>query len=210
MRTIQKTVFEFSELSDDAKERARQWFRSGNDDCFFAESVIEDAVHLAAVFGLDIDAKTWTNSYGFSGSTPCVYWSGFSHQGDGASYTGRYSYVKGAAAKIAYETGNDTRLVGIVDRLQAIQKRYFYGLVVCVSTSGRYSHEYSMNFDVVDRNGNNVDANVEEEIAGCLRDFARWIYSNLEKEYEFVNSDEYIDDTIEANEYEFYENGEKA
>ena len=46
MRVIEKTIFEFSELPDSAKGKARDWLRTSNDndnDNFFSECVIEDA-----------------------------------------------------------------------------------------------------------------------------------------------------------------------
>jgi hypothetical protein len=43
-----------------------------------------------------------------------------------------------------------------------------------------------------------------------MRDFADWIYSQLEKEYEWQNADEQVDDTIRANAYEFDEDGARS
>ena len=37
--------------------------------------------------------------------------------------------------------------------------------------------------------------------------FARWYYRQLENEYEYLNSDESVDDLIRANEYTFTESG---
>ena len=38
----------------------------------------------------------------------------------------------------------------------------------------------------------------------------RWSYRLLEREYEYLTSDDAIKETIEANEYEFDENGNLA
>lgn len=47
MKTITKTVYEFEELSDDAKEKAREWFLSGGDESQFAfEHIVEDAKNI--------------------------------------------------------------------------------------------------------------------------------------------------------------------
>ena len=43
-----------------------------------------------------------------------------------------------------------------------------------------------------------------------MRDFAQWIYDSLEKEYEYQMSDEFVTENIEANEYEFDEEGNRA
>ena len=52
---------------------------------------------------------------------------------------------------------------------------------------------------------NNDDIN--DELIDYLRDFMRLIYKQLETDYEFRMSDEYIDDMIINNEYEFLDNG---
>lgn len=41
-----------------------------------------------------------------------------------------------------------------------------------------------------------------------MSDFANWAYRLLEKEYEYTQSDAYVDEGISCNDYEFYENGE--
>lgn len=211
MRTIEKTVYLFSELSDDAKENAREGYRlAAADDNYFSESVINAAVYMGAIMGIEINHKTWPNSYGFSGKTPAVYWSGFSNQGDGACFEGFYSYAKNAVKKIAYETGNDKTLVDIAKSLQEIQRRNFYGLRADITKSGRYYHSGTIRAGVSDRNGNEVNAKIEADLVECFRDFANWIYSNLEKEYEYSMSNEAVDEAITCNEYEFLDNGEKA
>jgi hypothetical protein len=58
-------------------------------------------------------------------------------------------------------------------------------------------------------------ANIEELLTGTLtgfisevvKDLNRWLYRTLEKEYEYLSSDEAIIETIEANEYTFTESG---
>lgn len=49
-----------------------------------------------------------------------------------------------------------------------------------------------------------------DDLRECLADFSRWIYRNLEKEYDYQNSDEAVEEAIIANEYEFTEDGERA
>ena len=43
-----------------------------------------------------------------------------------------------------------------------------------------------------------------------MREFADWIYGRLEEDYESQNSDENVDYILEANDYEFDEDGERA
>ena len=43
---------------------------------------------MGALLGIEIDSRSWTNSYNHTGSSPCIYWSGFSCHGDGACFEG--------------------------------------------------------------------------------------------------------------------------
>jgi hypothetical protein len=43
-----------------------------------------------------------------------------------------------------------------------------------------------------------------------LRDYMRWIYRTLEKEYDYMTSEEAIKETIIANDYEFTKDGSRA
>ena len=47
----------------------------------------------------------------------------------------------------------------------------------------------------------------EEAVTEALRDLARWLYRQLEREYEHLTSDEAIDESIAANDYTFTEAG---
>ena len=48
---------------------------------------------------------------------------------------------------------------------------------------------------------------LEETISQALRDFADWIYSALEKEYEYRNSAAAVEETLVSNGYEFNGDG---
>jgi hypothetical protein len=98
MRTIQTTVYRFSELSEEAKEKSIETNRDINcGDSFWSECVIEDAKEQAKTIGIDIDH---------------IYYSGFSSQGDGACFDGRYLYKAGAvkAMQAENETESETQL----------------------------------------------------------------------------------------------------
>lgn len=194
--TTTETVYKFSELSDEAKEKALEYFRSQVfTDSYDYECVLEHAKEVAKLLGIDVEN---------------IYFSGFASQGDGASFTGYYRYSKGALQAIKKEYTQATELHRIAAELQDIQRRNFYGLRASISTSGRYCHEYSMRISA-DYYGNNdnfrISDETEEDLLEALRDFARWIYKQLETEYEWLCSEKGITENIDANEYEFTEDG---
>ena len=198
-RTIEKTLYQFDELTDRAKKTARQWWRDLEAQDWDSECVIADAVECARILGIEIDGTP---------NKPRVYWSGFWSQGDGASFSGRYAYVKGAAKVIREHAPQDTELHKIADALQDAQRRNFYRLEAVATQSGRYAHSHTMSVDVEDSNDSYRDiGDAEDDVRDALRSFADWIYRQLEKEYEFNMSDENVDESIRINEYEFDETG---
>ena len=55
----------------------------------------------------------------------------------------------------------------------------------------------------------NATADAEEIITEALRDLARWLYRQLEREYEHQTSDIVIDEMILANEHTFSAAGQR-
>lgn len=194
MKTVAVPAYTFSELSDKAKDKARQYHHDYYmSDGFWHECILDDAKEVGQLLGFDIEN---------------IYFSGFWSQGDGACWTGDYRYAKGAPAKVAAHTGNDAVLIRIANGLQDIQRRNFYQLTASIRKSGRYSHSHTMRADVEDSSNPYRDvSDVEEDLLGLFRDFADWIYSNLEKEYEYQTSDVAIVEAFEANEVLFTADG---
>ena len=194
MKTITANTYTFSELSDKAKDKARQYHHNAYmSDGFWHECTIDDAKEVGKILGFDIDK---------------IYFSGFWSQGDGASWAGGYEYAKGAPDKVASYTGNDAELIRIAKGLQDIQRRHFYKLVASVSRAGYYRHSHTMRADVEDCTDPYRDvSDAEEALLELFRDFADWIYKNLEKEYDYQTSDEAIAEAFDANGVAFDEDG---
>ena len=164
--TTTRNLYTFDELDDNAKERARDWWRNGGLDYDWWDSVYEDAETVGALMGIDIDR---------------IYFSGFSSQGDGACFEGSYAYKKGGAKAVTEYAPQDSELPDIARGLQDIQKTHFYALSASVKQSGHYMHELCTDVSVYDdRDGSHADADTDEAITELLRDFMRWIYSRLE------------------------------
>lgn len=196
MRTIEKNVFTYGELSEVAKENARNWYREESMHDEWWDFVYTDAKQMASLIGIEIED---------------IYFSGFSSQGDGASFTGTYRYVKGGSKALKAEAPTDKELHRIADQLQAVQRQNFYRLYASVSHRGSYLHSGHMSIDVKDTENCYRDlSDADEDITQLLRDFADWIYSKLNDEYDYLTSDEVVEESILANEYEFSEEGEIA
>ena len=195
MRTEQVTIFKFNELSENAKESARQWWREGDLDSEWYECTIDDSISALEMVGF-YNVK--------------IYFSGFCSQGDGACFTGNYEYQKGALKAVKNEFPQWEALHTLTEQLQLINRRYFYQLAFKLEHSGRCSHGNSVTVDYIERlDGFEINNEVElfEELLGTVREFMQEIYIMLKREYDYLTSDEQVDEAITINEYEFDENG---
>lgn len=199
------TVYRLDELSDDAKEKARAWYRQGGLDHDWFEFVYDDFKRICAILGVDLKTVPVRLYGGGTRQKPCIWFSDFWSQGDGACFEGRYSHATGAPRAIRDHAPKDNELHRIAYVLQAIQRRNFYQLYATVTHRDRYYHEYSMAISVERDSPTRQDmtADTEETVIEALRDLARWLYRQLEREYDYLASDESVDDAITANAYTF-------
>jgi hypothetical protein len=202
MREMIIKLYQFEELSAEAKEKAREWMREAESRDF--DPSFEPYETAAKLLGIELGEQ--------SGQADIRY-SGFWSQGDGASFVGSYEYAAGCVQAVREEFPTDTKLHAIADGLTA---RFAAALLLGkrlgaaqITQSGRYVHKHTMALDLPDAS-DNVTAADEDALLTLMRDFAQWIYDGLEAEYNYRQSNEAIDETIEANEYEFTEDGERA
>lgn len=210
MRTEIIDLFKFDELSNGAKDKARGWYREGAFDYDWWDAVYEDAAQIADILGIDLRTKMVKLMGGGARQEPSIYFSGFSSQGDGACFEGSYAYAKGAAKKIRDYAPKDSELHSIADTLQQLQRVSFYKLEARVKHNGRYNHALCTDIDVFDGSGDYAKEEIAEDVRDALRDFMYWIYRALERNYEWLISDEQVDESIRCNEYEFKEDGSLA
>lgn len=211
-KVTRKMVWKFSELSDSAKQKARDWYREGWGEGFdWWEFVYDDAVTCAKILGIEIGTHEVPLMNGKTRSKPSIWFSGFWSQGDGACLEGTYSYAKGCQKAIREHAPKDADLHRIADDLAAIQKPFWYRLEAKSRHTGHYSHSHSTTIEVWHRDDQYRDiGDAEKGIAECLRDFMDWIYKQLETEHDYQTSDEQVDESITINDYEFNEDGSRA
>ncbi|MEO8245393.1 MAG: antitoxin of toxin-antitoxin stability system, partial [bacterium] len=142
------TVYQFPELSDAAKEKARSWYREAafHDDWW--DAVYDDFERICDILGVSLKTRPVRLMGGGTRQKPCIWFSGFSSQGDGASFEATAQHAKGATREIRAYAPKDQALHNIADRFQAAQRQNFYQLSANVTHRGRYYHEYCMTIDV--------------------------------------------------------------
>jgi hypothetical protein len=209
--TICTTVYQFPELSDAAKEKARSWYREAEFHDDWWDAVYDDFERICDILGVSLKTRPVRLMGGGTRQKPRIWFSGFSSQGDGACFEATVQHAKGAAREIRAYAPKDRTLHGIADRLQAVQRQNSYQLQADVTHRGRYYHEYCMIIEVIrdSPTGQAPTDDSEEIVVDALRDLARWLYRQLEAEYDHLTSDETVEEGIVINEYTFTEGGRR-
>lgn len=153
------------------------------------------------------DRKEKLQEYGFN--NPDIGYSGFWNQGDGASFTCKDINITTFMHKL--KLCNQFRSL-----FEGIKHGYCYIDVSIDKINHHYSHSNTvlanLNYEEQDNSYNdlrNIQAQQLESImTSQVRELSDQIYNELQKDYEYLTSEEAIKDTILANEYEFTENGE--
>jgi len=206
--TIEKTIFDFTELSESAQDRAIQdYAQDFGSSGYEWEFVYDDFVSIADILGVDIKIRNG----GSSSLRRAIYWSGFWSQGDGLAFESHYRYAKGSCKAIRAYAGTDTELHRIADELRKAQKRAFYRLTATTEADRNYMR---VEVSCTDHRGYEGYAEVPDgaadDITDALRDLASWMYRTLEREYEYQTSREAFIDMCDANEWQFNEDGSLA
>ena len=196
MRTKSYTIYKFDELPEDVKKLVVEKNRDINVDFEdWCDYVIDDAKEIGKLMGIDIDR---------------IYFSGFWSQGDGACFEGDYSYKIGSVKAVKSYAPMDKELHRIAVELAKAQRKFFFKLSARIKQSGHYMHEMCTNIEVFDDYGDWVNEYAEESIKEVLRDYMRWIYKQLEENYEFLTNEDAIIETLMVNDFEFDEYGNIA
>ena len=180
MQTKVIETYGIEELEGRAKENALEWLREGLDYEWY-DFVFEDAKKCASILGIEIGD---------------IYFS----MDDGACFNGRFSYAKGWKKELKMYAPIDRELVRIAQELQAIQAPYFYNLSGAIDCNERYKSTKA----VFHWSEDNMPV---EDLSQVFTDFAHWIYRSLEKEYEWLTSEDQLIETAKANGYAFDSEG---
>jgi hypothetical protein len=205
--------YAFDELDEKAKDNARdaERYSEGYMHDEWWDGVYEDAAFTAALLGFDIDTNQVKLMNGKSCNDPCIEFSGFSSQGDGACFRGQYRYNIEAIERIAEHAPNDAELLRIATELTAMQlNQRVKGLEwfsASITTSSNYSHSGTMRAEIIDYGIDEIGEVNEDQFIQLVRDFADWIYGQLEQEHDYQMSDEIVDEHLRSNEIKFDSSG---
>lgn len=199
MRIMETKVYPFDELSEAAQKKALEACRDFQVEDRWYDFTYEYITEILEILGF---------------SEVKISFSGFWSQGDGASFTGKYTYnPEWEKALLAYAP-TDTKWKEFGTALECLAKKllkHAKGSLQAEISRGdhRYSHENTGSYYVW--SSEDMYADIPDGIEGSFMDtcknMMRYIYSTLEEEYTYLTSDDVVKETILANEYEFTEGG---
>ncbi len=171
MREITTKVYQYNELNDKAKEKARDWYREASSSDEWWENIYEDAETIGLkIKGFDIDRGSNVDAVFISGALDCAVAIMREHGEMCETYKTASAYIAERDAAIAAIPADEN---GDPD-------------------------EYA------------IDAALDEIDAEFLKSLEGDYLEMLRDEYEHQTSDETVAENIEANEYEFTEDGKRA
>lgn len=215
MRIKETKVYTYAELSESAQAKARDWYRQTCDgDTFWSESVTDDFADVAKALGYSLDIRRGSRS------TPAVYWSGFSSQGDGASFNADWRASACDVDALLADRPTDKELARIASELSALAVACPEGSGTAkASNRGHFMHcDFDSNIDSDSEDYANdspdvlraAEAGHADTFTEATRDLTHWLYSALEAEYDYANSDDSVAENIACNEYEFTADGRRV
>ena len=171
MKTKTITLYEFNELSDTAKEKAREWYRGGALDYDWWDSIYDDAKRIGIkITAFDLDRNRHATGELLASAEETAHKIEKEHGDSCETYKTAKQYL-----------ADRDKLVESAER----------------DENGEFVDEYSLDCALDD-----LDA---EFLNSLLEDYS----VILQKEYEYLLSDESVDENILANGYTFTEDGKR-
>lgn len=223
-------AYTFEELSDKAKARARKWWIDGEreiggslqenaDDIIFYE--LGKAGYSANYSGLDIENMDMLNCREKSGLQ--AVW-GLYSQGSGVAWYGTLCQDSVAALAKRFLSGPELHSAmyyisrGRVQvEIEGVNKHYHHEHSMEIkmllerpdggTVAPEYFDEYGEGFAT--KKARNALSILVSKIEEDVVSLSRTLRGKLEDEDRYLESDEYVDETIIANEYMFTEGGER-
>ena len=187
MRTIEKKVYTIDELDERAFQNAYESWSASQE--FFDEFIVNDLLEELKNLGVE---------------DPKIRYSGFSSQGDGASFTGRICDV---GAFLGRELNRHEKFVLEQTDINLVtnSSRYYHENTVTVDFNFAYSNYCENQLSKLEK----IACELESEINDKRLDLCHEFYRRLESEYYYQMSEDSFKEYCVNNDMEFYNNGEQ-
>jgi hypothetical protein len=201
MRIIETKAYLFSELSEEAKQKAIENTRNKENylDYEWWEFIYEDYKEKAKNLGFDVKR---------------IYFSGFWSQGDGAMF--EYDRIDDKLRLEFIESLDISRMRKdwLVNNTyvsgKGVQRGHYYHEKCCCHTIYWEVDNGDLHYSTLFYQWlESFQDDFENFVTDIYEDLCSELYKSLEKEYDYLMSDEQIAEHLEINEYEFTEEGKR-
>jgi len=189
MRTETINIYKFEELSDTAKEKARDWFKEIADDSDLLGESVHDSIKHKLTFLEDTKA-VWQLAYCQSDHFD------FTHADIDLAAFMKHAKIAGKYRTI-YNAAKNGNAWAELD----------YTHTGC--SNGYSSIDVNINIDNYSEKIGNQLFELDRLLTEAIRDIEREAYKYLRAEHEYQTADAQVDENIMCNGYEFTENGER-
>lgn len=211
MKQVSINLYQFAELSTQAKETALDSMRHTNTDYEWWDFVYDDFFTLCKHIGIEADTRK-------------RFFRGFYSQGDGSSFAATVNLLnlvsgiqnqgwKDYAPNVELDIDPcpvGKRILSLIERgvIDSYIQIKNANRETSVSVSADFNYSPNQCSDYA-----NIDTELEK-LETWLDDTAQtlnhYFYKQLQQEYEYLTSDQAVTESIEANQYEFTRDGKPA
>lgn len=196
----------YSELSPEAKERAREWWRECERYDSFDEELLTECFQdiLREDYGIEVHYRTYKTCGGKTGQSPEIYWD----FGGYPEVSFKADWDLDSLEKKNEEIAGQMRLLTMLETVHESGESFSIYVngdsTIEVEMSGLYGTLDHDQQAIVDE----IICAIESELEQVYKQACRHLARVGEKEIEYRDSDEYIEEQIEANDYKFDEEGD--
>ena len=198
MRVAEVPVYKFEELSDEAKETARNWWREDGLSYDWWDFTYCDFEEICQCIGIWLRDGTRGKQVYFEIGRPGEY----------VVFAGSWSFKEHSLEALDAYAPKDDELRSIAARLDEAQRQNGNALSATVSIAHNGARGSSIDVDVSRDNDEDIVGDADSDVRRSMEDLADWLMEALKNEEEYLLSDEAVDEVICANEYEFTACGE--
>lgn len=211
MNEIRLKIFMFEELSTEIQQKVIEQHRYVNTDFNWYEYTFKDFIEICEIIGISLEPKN-------------IYFSGFSSQGDGSTFSANIDPMKFIYAMMgqAWKTYAPDLELNVAPYpctasiLFLMEKEILIAKQYTQNPLRGFGIQYVSSYEFISSH-NREYPNIESElkkldcwIQSVLNTLNHFLYSSLESEYDYLLSDSAIQETLISDEHYFFASGEIA
>lgn len=209
MRTIEKIVYTYDELSDTAKQKARAWYADTEHQDW--EPEFEGVCEALRLLGFTVDHHGVETIGGTTRQEPTIHYS-IGGSSDGVSFEGSWKACDVDGGTLLENWPQDVTLKVITAEMMGVYIRWPDAScrvdTSAANSSVRINEVQRWDGDDSHMSGDPVTDELTRELKRVVELLGMWMLVMFREDLDWRMSDEQVKEGIAANEYEFDEDGD--